>query len=169
MTFEEGGAIRKPRKKSPKRDDKIEQALATKVGGAIRKPRKKSPKRDDKIEQALATKVGGRMRFHDAKHEYLFKKLTGKGAKHDSPMCRKMMHDIMSKYDPQILRSYLAGQGKSEPRFHNDHVDQPAPPRRADVRPHIVEMGGSLNPITHSEDGFLVSHNSEFHSYFEVV
>ena len=93
---EEGGAIRKPRKKSPKRDEKIEQALATKVGGAIRKPRKKSPKRDEKIEQALATKVGGGMKFHDAQHKYMYQKLSGRGASRDSPMCRNMMQSIIN-------------------------------------------------------------------------
>lgn len=67
-----GGAIRKARKKSPKRDQKIEQALATKIGGAIRKVKKKSPKKDEKIQQALATKIGGSMKFHDKHHKYMF-------------------------------------------------------------------------------------------------
>ena len=164
-----GGAIRKARKKSPKRDQKIEQALATKIGGAIRKVRKKSPKKDEKIMQALATKVGGSMKFHDRNHKYMFEKLTGHGAKRDSAKCRTMMHSIMSKYHPSIWNSYLAGRVKDGPRFENDHLQTTPEPSRLDPRADIVESGGSLNPLSHSENGFLISHNSEFHNFYEIV
>ena len=95
--FEEGGAIRKPRKKSPKRDEKVGQALATQRGGAIRKPKKKDPRRNAKINQALSTEAGGKIKFHDETHKYLYGKLSGKGGKLDSSRCRKLMHGIMSR------------------------------------------------------------------------
>ena len=164
-----GGAILKPRKKSPKRNEKIEQALATKVGGAIRNPRKKSPKKDEKIQQALATKVGGRLKFNDYTHKYMYNKLTGKGARHDSAQCRGMMHTIMSKYHPSILNSYLAGKVTDLPRFENDHLQKTPAPTRRDARVDVIEHGGSLHPISHSENGFLTLHNSEFHHMVEIV
>ena len=164
-----GGAILKPRKKSPKRNEKIEQALATKVGGAIVKPRKKSPKKDEKIQQALATKVGGGLKFHDYTHKYMYKKLTGKGAKHDSAQCRGMMHTIMSKYHPSLWNSYLQGKVVDLPRFENDHLQSTAAPTRRDARADVIEHGGSLNPISHSENGFLAAHNFEFHHMVQIV
>ena len=168
---DEGGAIRKPRKKSPKRDYKIEQALATEVGGAIKKPRKKSPKRDYKVEQALATKVGGSIKFHDAQHKYMYNKLSGRGASKDTAQCRQMMQSIMENYHPSFWNSYVAGRVKDVHRFENDHLTnyKRPPVKKIDSRPDVVDIGGSLNPLTYSEDGFLMSHNSEFHHQYEVV
>lgn len=168
MIEREGGSIRKPKKKSPKRNEKIEQALATQVGGAIRKPKKKSPKRNEKIEQALATRVGGQIKFHDRRHKYLYHKLSGRGGRLDSAQCRSMMHGIMKNYDPVLFQSYLNGRVMDRPKFKHDHpIVTPKPKRGA--RADVIDHGGSLNSITHSENGFLVSHNSEFHNYLEIV
>jgi len=168
-----GGAILKAkvRKRSPKRNEKIEQALATKVGGAIlkEKVRKRSPKKDEKIMQALATKVGGSLKYYDRTHKYMINKLSGHGARRDSVQCRSMMHNIMSKYHPSIWNSYLAGRVKDLPRFENDHLQTTPKPRRADPVADIIETGGSLNRISHSENGYLTAHNSEFHHYIEIV
>ena len=167
---ETGGAIRKPRKRSPKRNEKIEQALATEKGGAIRKARKRSPKKDLKIEQALATKVGGGIRFHDQQHKYMYNKLTGRGASKDSPQCRTMMHSIMKNYHPSFWNSYVAGRVKDVPRFENDHVTPRRPQtQKKDSRADVIDTGGSLNPLMFSENGYLMSHNDEFHTHIEVV
>jgi len=175
VTFDEGGAIHKPKKKEPERDEKIMQALAVYKGGAIRKPKKKEPKRDEKIMQALATHKGGSIRkksggikFHDRAHKYLYNNLSGKGGRLDSAMCRKMMHNIMSKYDPTLFQSYLRGKVMDHPRFDHDH---PIRTKRAKVDAHadVIDHGGSLNSISHSENGILRSHNPEFHHYFEIV
>ena len=164
-----GGAISKPRKKSPKRNTKIEQALATQVGGAITKAKKKSPKKNEKIMQALATRVGGSLKFHDPTHRYMYNKLTGHGARRDSARCRTVMHNIMSKYHPSLWNSYLAGRVKDVPRFENDHLQHTEAPSRPDSKADIVESGGSLNALSHSENGFLQSHSSEFHHFYEIV
>ena len=170
VTF--GGAIKKVKKRSPRKNEKIQQALAeqAQVGGAIKKVKKRSPRKNEKIQQALAeqAQVGGRLKFHDQKHQYLYNKLTGHGAKKDSPQCRSMMHSIMSKYHPSIWQSYIAGAVKDDPTLHPDHDQKPLP-RRRDIRPHIIETGGSLHPITHSVNGYLTTHNPEFHNFFEIV
>ena len=139
------------------------------AGGAIIKPRKRSPKKDEKIQQALATRVGGRLKFHSATHEYMYNKLSGKGARHDSAKCRGMMHTIMSKYHPSLFNSYMQGHVVDLPRFENDHLQRTAAPTRRDARVDVLEHGGSLHPISHSVDGFLTVHDSEFHHRVQIV
>jgi len=174
VTFEQdripGGAIRKTHPREALRNEKVMQALAASVrGGSIRKARKKEPKRNKKIEQALAAKRGGgRIKFHDKSHKYLYEKLSGRGGRLDSALCRKMMFNIMDKYDPTLFQSYLHGKVLDTPRFHHDHpikTPRPKPDSRADV----VNYGGSLNSISHSENGLLRSHNSEFHNFIEII
>ena len=168
----EGGAIERKRirKKSPKRDEKVEQALATKVGGAIERKRirKKSPKRDEKVDQALATKVGGGIkRFHSALHKHLHENLSGKGGKLDPPHVRNHMYQIMSNYHPNILSTYMTGRVHREPKFTNDHH---IPSRRGtDTRADVIYSGGSMKPLSHCEDGYLVYHDSDHHPFAEIV
>ena len=79
-----------------------------------------------------------------------------------------MMHNIMSKYDPTLFQSYLRGKVMDLPRFDHDH---PIRTKRAIVDSHadVIDRGGSLNSISHSENGILRSHNAEFHHYFEII
>ena len=144
------------------------------VGGSIRKARKKSPTRDKKLEEALAQtaqKVGGGIKFHDTKHKYLFNKLSGRGAAHDSPECRDMMHGIMQHYHPSFWSSYQAGRVKDFPRFENDHAHSydRKPPMKKGSQADVINSGGNLSALSFSENGFLMSHNSEFHHYLEIV
>ena len=168
----QGGAIRKPRKKkSPKKAPKVEEALAASMqGGAIKKPKKKSPKKEPKVEEALAASMqGGKLRFHDPMHKYLHGELSGRGGRLDTPFVRQKMHDLMSRYHPSILQSYLAGKVRDLPQ--DPHWDLGAPPQqtRPDPRPTFVDHGGSLNRLTHSENGILQAHDSRWHPQFELV
>jgi hypothetical protein len=54
------------------------------------------------------------------------------------------------------------------PKFIHDHKI-PAPRKRRDIRPDVINYGGSLNAITHSENGLLVSHDPTFHNFVEIV
>ena len=99
----------------------------------------------------------------------MYEKLSGHGARRDSARCRTQMHSIMSKFHPSIWNSYVAGRVKDLPGYNNDEMGTTKRPTRPDVRPDVVDFGGSLHPLTHSENGFLVSHNPEFHETFEVV
>ena len=170
-----GGALTKVKKRSPKKQPlKIEQALAMQAqrGGALKKVKKRSPKKQNlKIEQALTMQAqrGGSLKFHSLTHKYLYHKLSGRGARHDSPQCRKMMHTIMKNYHPSFWNSYLKGSVHDTPRFENDHIQTTRQPKYRDARADIVSMGGSLSGLSHSENGVLVSHNSEFHHFAEVV
>ena len=102
----------------------------------------------------------------------MYHKLSGRGAKRDSPQCREVMHGIMSKYHPSLWNSYVAGKVKDVPRFENDHITHYKQRKRQpkkDAAADIIDTGGSLNPIQFSEDGYLMTHNSEFHYIREVV
>ena len=167
---EEGGAIRKPKKKEPKRNAKVEEALATERGGAIRKPKKKEPKRNAKVEEALATERGGKIKFHDKTHEYLYHKLSGRGGKLDSPVCRKLMHSVMSKYHPAIWNSYINGKVTDLPQHAAFHPARDIrPPVRRDASADVLDYGGSLLGLTHSESGYLMSHDSTVHPFVQIV
>ena len=183
-----GGAIRKAKKRSPKKDTKIEEALATKMqsGGAIRKPKKKSPKKDQKVEEAIAAKMqggklaadsgaplvgaGGKLKFHDATHKYLHQKLSGRGGHIDSPFVREKMHQLMSAYHPALFQSYLSGKVRDIPSDpHYALGGLPLPPTRIDPRPTVVDTGGSMAALTHSENGLLQAFDSTFYNHFELV
>ena len=166
-----GGAIRKVRKKSPKKDIKIEEALAAKMqGGAIRKHKKKSPKKDPKIEEALAAKMqGGKLKYHDAVHKYLHRNLSGRGGRLDSPYVREKMHQLMSSYHPALFQSYLSGRVRDIPSDPQYALGGPPQPTRRDPRPTVVDTGGSMNAITHSENGILHAFDSTFYNHFELV
>ena len=171
-TDAEGGAIRKPRKRSPRKMPKIEEALEkTAQGGAIRKARKRSPKKmKPKIEEAIEKKAqGGRMRFHDPIHKHLHKQLSGRGGRLDDPYTRKKMHEVMKGYHPAVWHSYMHGRYRGIPEHRQYHAGAPIKPTRADPRPTIVDSGGSLSALTHSENGILQSFDTNFYHHFEMI
>jgi hypothetical protein len=167
----QGGAIRKVKKRSPKKDPKIEEALAAKMqGGAIRKVRKKSPKKNPKIEEALAAKMqGGKIKYHDVMHKYLHKNLSGRGGHLDSPFVREKMHQLMSSYHPALFQSYITGKVRDIPSDPQYALGGALRPTRRDPRPTVVNWGGSMRPISHSENGVLQAFDSTFHNYVELV
>jgi len=167
----QGGAIRKPKRRSPKKIPKIEEALEKKMqGGAIRKPKKRSPKKIPKIEEALEKKMqGGAIRFHDAMHKHLHNNLSGRGGRFDSALVREKMHQVMSRYHPALFQSYLSGQVRDIPTDRQYHLGGPIKPVRRDPRPTIINTGGSMSSLTHSENGVLQAHDSTFYQNYELV
>ena len=154
----------------------MQEALEYKVrsGGAIKKPRKKSPKRDPKIEEAIEAKIkqGGSMKkrkYHDAIHKHLMQNLTGRGGGFDSPFVREKMHQLTSSYHPSIFHSYLSGRVRNLPSDPAHAPGSRITKTRPDPRPTIVNTGGSLNAITHSENGLLQAFDSQFYSHVELV
>ena len=129
-------------------------------GGAIRKARKKILKKHEKVPTR---------KFWDAHHKYLSQKLTGRGGKLDSAFCRNKMYGLMSKYHPALFQSYLAGKVRDIPHDKQFDLDLPQMPSRPDTRPHVVDYGGSMTSLSHSENGYLQAHSSEFHSHRELI
>lgn len=139
-------------------------------GGSIRKPKKKSPKKNPAVEEALNQKMqGGRVRFHDPIHKYVHGRLSGKGGRFDPPFVREKMHQMMSAYHPSIFQSYLSGRVHDLPK--DPHYEFGGHPQRVrhDPRPTVVNSGGSMRALTHSENGFLQSYDSTFYSHAEIV
>ena len=79
-----------------------------------------------------------------------------------------MMQSIMKNYDPAIFESYLTGKVVKNPKsYENERM--PPPRQKRDAHADVTDFGGSLNSISHSENGLLISHNSEFYHYLEIV
>ena len=55
------------------------------------------------------------------------------------------------------------------PKFLPDHTGNIPKPRRRDPTADVIDRGGSLWGLTHSENGFLMSHDSEFHHFSELI
>jgi hypothetical protein len=173
-TFKGGSITKKTRKRSPKKPpQKVSEALAaTMQGGAIIKPKKRSPKKPPpKVGDALAASMqGGKLKYHDVVHKHLNNTLTGRGGRFDSAWAREKIHQVMSNYHPSLFQTYLSGKVRDIPQDRQYHSGGPiGPVRRNDVRPSVVDLGGSLRSITHSENGFLQSHDSTFYNNFELI
>jgi len=168
---EQGGVIQKVRKRSPKKRPKVEEALQKQFqGGAIQKVRKRSPKKRPKVEEALAKQMqGGKMKYHDRMHKHLHKNLSGRGGRFDSQFVREKMHQLMSSYHPAIFHSYMSGKARDIPSHVYDEPGRKPQPTRHDPRPSVVDTGGSMNSITHSENGVLQSFDNTFYQHLEIV
>jgi hypothetical protein len=115
---------------------------------------------------------GGKIKYHDVMHKYLHQNLSGRGGRLDSPFVREKMHQLMSSYHPSLLNSYLAGSVRDIPSDPQDNLGEPFQPTyatRRDPRPTVVNWGGSMRPISHSENGVLQAFDSTFHNYVELV
>ena len=145
------------------------------IGGAItKKVKKRSPKKEYKIQEALATETGGAIkkrgvRYYNKHHKYLKEKLTGRGGRLDSTECRKMMYHVMKKLPAEYFQTYIRGRTTRPQRFENDHLTNSRKPRYEDATAHVIDMGGSLSAITHSENGYLRSHDSTFHHTYQEI
>ena len=166
---------KKTRKKEEVQSEKIQQALEADVqkGGAIlkKKTRKKEEIPSLKIQQALEADVkkGGSMRFYDKRHKYLYEKLSGRGAGFDSEMCRKMIEPLLKKRHPSFYNSYMKGRKHDLPQNIADHLHNTPVPRKKESKRHITMFGGSMNALTHSENGLLRIHDSDFHQHLQIV
>ena len=143
------------------------------AGGKIDKVKKREKKKDAKVEEAINTTfTGGKIKkkFHNRLHKHLHENLTGKGGRFDSPFVRKKMHELMTKHGhPKIFQSYITGRYNN---FHEDPSDTlhgPPKPVRRDSIAHVIDTGGSLKKLTHSEGGFLQSYDSKWYSHVEIV
>jgi hypothetical protein len=150
--MQQGGAIKKPTKKSKKKNPKVEEALETQMQGG--KLKKKSPVK---------------FKFHDPMHKYLHQNLSGRGGNLDTPFVRDKMYSLMSRYHPSIFQSYLSGKVRDIPQDPQYHLGGPVQQTRPDPRPHVVDYGGSMNALTHSENGLLQSYDSTFYNQILLI
>lgn len=144
-------------------------------GGAIKKPKRKPSQKtlkELKEGEAIAHQMqqqGGAIKYHDAMHKYLHHKLSGRGGRLDSTLCREKMHQVMSRYHPSIFQSYLRGKVVTPPTVPHYEMGPKPKPSRSERRPTVLDAGGSLRAITHSENGYLQSFDSTFYNHVELV
>ena len=75
--------------------------------------------------------------------------ISGRGAKFDPPHVRKFVHHTLKQH-PKLLDAYNKGKVVNPPIMK-------VPYRRGGRGPDIINYGGSLHPISHSENGKLVT------------
>jgi len=158
-----GGAIKDPKVKRKKKDPKIEEAIRTqseRMGGKL-------PRRSTRPTGALPRSTP--VMFYSPTHKYLYNKLSGRGGRLDTAFCREKMHQLMSRYHPSLFQTYLTGKvNDPQPLYHEHNHPNPRPQPKP-RRPTLVDMGGSLNGISHSENGLLQAYDSTFHHYLELI
>ena len=179
------------KKKSPKKPKfKQEEAIKYKAeqGGAISAPSKKKVKEkklDFKIQEALASKAsqGGRIpkevkrkkgkssinRFHDPIHRHLHQHLSGRGGRLDPPYVRKKMYELTKNMHPSIFHSYMHSKPMDLPQHYQDHPGKNITPNPRDSISHVIDTGGSMASLTHSENGLLQAHDSIFYHQSEII
>ena len=87
--------------------------------------------------------------------------LTGLGMAHDPPHVREAIFNTFAQH-PEVLSTYI--QGRVSNPTYKDLVRG-----GADTKADHVDYGGSLNGLSHSENGYLVAHDSEFPHEFHII
>ena len=141
------------------------------MGGAIKEPKTKLKKKDPKIEEAIeaqSKQMGGKL-FYSPTHKYLHEKLSGRGGRLDTAFCREKMHQLMSRYHPSLFQSYLTGRvPERTPSYHER--SHPTPKfQKPRLTRALIDTGGSLNGISHSENGLLQAFDLTFHHFVQLI
>ena len=165
---EQGGAISAPQKKKKKEKSlghKEQEALAYKAsqGGAIRPAGSKGKK---KQEKKVKSKIN---RFHDPIHRHLHQHLSGRGGRLDPPYVRKKMYELTKNMHPSIFHSYMHSKPMDLPQHYQDHPGKNITPNPRDSISHVIDTGGSMSSLTHSENGLLQAHDSRFYHQSEII
>ena len=87
--------------------------------------------------------------------------LSGLGMAHDPPHIREAMFNTFAQH-PEVLSTYIQGQ-VANPTY-TDLVG-----KGTDTKADHIDYGGSLSALSHSENGYLVAHDSEFPHEFHII
>ena len=145
---DEGGAIRKPTVKPTVTDVRriqMENRLMTEDQYDT------DTDTDDDEEAGAYSHLGGQ--------------LSGKGAAYDPPHVAQSVIKSLQAY-PEILAAYTQGRVSNPPGSRYDGFQEFA---QRDAGASIIDYGGSIDGVTHSENGYLVAHDSSFPHEFHIV
>ena len=92
--------------------------------------------------------------------------LSGLGSAHDDSATVRAMMQTFANH-PEVLHTYVQGRVPN-PQQMVPHLTQRVHTRGRGSGASIVDYGGSLNGITHSENGYLVSHDPSFSHEFYI-
>ena len=92
--------------------------------------------------------------------------LSGLGSAHDDSATVKAMLRTFANH-PEILHTYVQGRVPN-PQQMVPHLTQRVHSRSKGAGASIIDYGGSLHAISHSENGFLMSHDPSFSHEFYI-
>ena len=92
--------------------------------------------------------------------------LSGLGLAHDPPDVARAMIRTFAQH-PEVLHTYIQGRVPTPPQLV-PHLTQHVHARR-DAGASVVDYGGSMNAISHSENGYLMSHDARFPHEFHIM
>ena len=91
----------------------------------------------------------------------------GGGGGFDNPVVRTLMRQVTSSSHPLVYHGYHHGQGIPPQNDWTD-VHQPVFPNRPDPPADVLEFGGSMRTLTHSENGLLQSFDPTWYQELQV-
>ena len=92
--------------------------------------------------------------------------LSGRGLAHDDSATARAMMQTFANH-PEILHTYVQGRVPN-PQQMVPHLTQRVHSRSQGSGASIIDYGGSLQAISHSENGFLMSHDPSFSHEFYI-
>ena len=151
------------------------------MGGAIREPRLADiPVDVRRVEMTAALHQETPAAEYDtdtesedeeaATYSHLGGQLSGRGMAYDPPHVAQAIMKSFAGH-PEILSAYVQGR-VPRPRRFEDEYGASEPMRahaRTDAGASIIDYGGSLPAVTHSENGYLTAHNHFFPHEFHIM
>ena len=98
-------------------------------------------------------------------YSHLGGQLSGLGMAYDPPHVAQAMIKSFQSY-PEILAAYTQGRVSNPPRAQYDGFQEFA---SRDSGASVIDYGGSIDGLTHSENGYLVAHDSSFPHEFHIT
>ena len=97
----------------------------------------------------------------DGLYSHLGGHLSGKGMMYDPPHVRNYMMNTFAQH-PEVLSTYIQG------RVVNPTYADPISHSK-DTVPHQIDFGGSMNSISHIQNGVPIAYNPQIPSEFHIV
>lgn len=160
---------------SKKKNDKMNE---TEMGGAIRNPRGK-----ETVTDVRRIEMSERLMPEDERYQYEEEtdtdtsdeeagaythfggRLSGRGMAYDDPDVAQSMIKTFQGY-PEILHAYTSGRVANPRMSEMDGFQRFA---RRDAGASVIDYGGSIAGISHSENGQLTAHDASFPSEFHII
>ena len=150
---------------------------ASKYGGAIQDPTLvpvrppaglKDIMYEDDMGDRLAEEEEGDELFDEEAGAYSHYggSLSGRGLAHDDSATARAMMKTFANH-PEVLHTYVQGRVPN-PQQMVPHLTQRVHSRSQGSGASIIDYGGSLHGISHSENGFLMSHDPSFSHEFYI-
>ena len=98
-------------------------------------------------------------------YTHLGGRLSGRGLAYDPPDVAQAMIKTFQGY-PELLHTYTTGRVANPGRRAVDGFQRFA---AVDAGASVIDYGGSMEGISHVENGFLTAHDSAFPHEFHII